>query len=405
MKKVGKDLNVLFFLIGIGLIFSLTIPTTVTWDGYYYLASGLSLFTDSFPRQYFIMKEPAYPFLIFLSHRLGDTLIWLTILQSLLISFGVWRLCIVFMEEINLKKRTVIILGTLSLTTFIGFAAAVMQQSLIFFVLSLSVSFLRIKPRNAKFCWFLLGALSTATGIAIGMILGFSLLAYVFLEKKGKKRIKEFAWAFVGIAVFAIPWFTFTFSLDLSKQDYPTCRTSFCLNGFDPEWSERRKMEQRIMAVPSLLFLSKESYFGVGLESSLAQEATTYGIPVFSGSDNCLRKGPGPKFLNSKISLLTNHYCIPDKLLKIRSWYDSMLFFMFPLFGLIFIYWFIQSIFRDAMISRGVLIVPVVLFLLYALTGAGISRYNVLLQTMGPFYVFALFKKFRLQQAQIKENN
>ena len=58
------------------------IPITISWDGVLYLASGKSLFGSDFPSWYLLMKEPGYPFLIWVSNLTGNSLFTLSIIQA-----------------------------------------------------------------------------------------------------------------------------------------------------------------------------------------------------------------------------------------------------------------------------------------------------------------------------------
>ena len=395
MTKLTQERKNLAYFIALGLVLALTLPATLTWDGYLYLSSGTSLFSESFPAWYLVMKEPGYPFLVFVAHTFanlfGNTLVWLTIFQSILISFGVWLLSLVFQKALLLSNRTTLMLGSFSLMLFIGFASAVMQTSLVFFVISCAISLVNIPPKKWKTAWTLLGALSILCGIAISIILLIASFLLLLFNKNRLQFVKQLGLLVLGISLIAIPWFSYTASLDLSKQKVLTCRTSFCLQGFDPGISQREKFEEMVTSLPSLLFLNKESYYGVGAKSRLAQEVTTYGIPVFTGADNCLRLGPGPTYLTDRIAPLANHYCVPTEILLLRSWLNYGLFWLFPLFGLVFVYWCFALIAGRSLISSNILIIPIALVLGYAGARGGISRYNVIVQTMGPFLIYGLY--------------
>ena len=380
-------------------------PVTVIWDSYLYLTSGLSLFSSEFPRWYLIMREPGYPLLIWtLIDFLGLGLWSIVFIQGLMIGMGAYLISTVFVNHFRISSRNEILLGIAGLTLVRGYGATIMQQASVFLILSICTWMITNEKifQHKKHFWkfLLLGFVAASIAIQLlfivmGAIVLRLLLGFRFF------RIDWFALPSVvlgGVLILA-PWYSYTSTVDLSEQIYPSCRNAFCLDGFSDDATFLDKAEQVISSGTALIFLSRETYATVGPNPRVAQEAITYGNPWFDTSQNrCVRLGPGPEkeVLKTKSSL--TYHCNSKYTMKAQGLLSIFTTPLLPLSGLFFLFWVGRWIRSPDRAVNYILIVPSTVIAFYALAGGGISRYNSIVPMMGPFLIYLWLSK-------IKSNN
>ena len=82
-QKSKFRLVFIFFLV-FQIAMVLLIPPMISHDGYNYLSSGKALFSPDFPYRYQLMREPLYPFLVWLASRTGNVLLTLSLIVELI---------------------------------------------------------------------------------------------------------------------------------------------------------------------------------------------------------------------------------------------------------------------------------------------------------------------------------
>jgi hypothetical protein len=392
----------LLLYLSFSLTTALLMPVTVIWDSYLYLTSGFSLFSSEFPIWYLLMREPGYPLLIWLLNDFLGLGLWsLVFVQGLMMGLGAYLISSVFTKYFKISPRNEILLGIAGLTLVRGYGATIMQQASIFLVLSICiwmVSEERLFQQKKQYWKFLLLGFFAAL-IAVQLLI--IVIGAIFVRLLVSSEFIHQNWlsipsVVVGGALILGPWYSYTSTVDLSKQIYPTCRNAFCLDGFSNGATFLDKAEQVISSASALLFLNRETYATVGPDPRVAQEAITYGNPWFDTSQNrCVRLGPGPEKEVLKTKSLVTYHCNSKYTMKIQGLLSIFTTPIFPISGLFFIFWIGRWIRSPRRAWNYLLIVPSTVVAFYALAGGGISRYNSLVPMMGPFLIYLWFSKIK----------
>ena len=370
------------------------IPITISWDGVLYLASGKSLFGSDFPSWYLLMKEPGYPFLIWVSNLTGNSLFTLSIIQAAEIAAAGALMEKVILNLFALRTRTVRLFLFLGIILVRGYAVAVLQQTsfMLFFAAGTymihQIYFKGMNRKNA-FLLFFLGFLSATISVAIPMILILSLLLmYVFKILNFRAAAASGLLISLGLILFAIPWFSFTQSVDLAKQQYPSCRNSFCISGFAPNATLLERGDQVIASVPALLYIGKETYFSHSPETYVAQTALAYGDPVISMDDSCIRLQEHNEHMYQFVAKSVHYFCAPPFFRKAENSVSNAFIPIFPLCGYAFLTLLVIAFLWRSREFGILLSVISATVLAYSWSGAGISRYNPLLALLGPLFIY-----------------
>ncbi len=256
-----------------------------------------------------------------------------------------------------------------------------------------------IRLRGEKFSrrlhiYFLLfGFIGSAISVALPLIAGATLfLGAIFFLFDWKKALIAIAVMFVGSMLFALPWFNYTNSVDLSKQEYPSCRNSFCISGFKPDATILEKGEQIFSAVPALLYIGKETYYTQGPETFAAQTALAYGNPVISWSETCIRLQEHDEKMHGLIEKYITSSCGPKAVQSFQNIFSQITMPLFPLFGYAYVFvLFIGAFSRKK--EYLLLTLPITgVLAAYSFEGTGISRYNPLLAFLGPALIYLSVK-------------
>lgn len=117
----------------------LAIPTQITVDGIFYVASAKAIFSPDFADFYIWYREPGYPLFLKAIHLLGNSALYVQAAQALCMGLSVWMLLYAFRRS----------LGFHNVTRFqVGLALVFMFNPMFF---SYSGNFLQ----QALFCFFL----------------------------------------------------------------------------------------------------------------------------------------------------------------------------------------------------------------------------------------------------------
>lgn len=376
----------------------LTIPVTVSWDGVLYISSGASLFTSNFPTWYLLMKEPGIPLAIWASLKLSNSLFIFVLFQTVLLTLSAALTGKILTILFKVSKRTSILLILAGSLMVRGYTVSVLQQMSFLFMyvifLALILRLRREKFSTKLYFYFLaFGFFGTAISVAIPMISAATLLlGAVFFLINWKKVTLAIAVILVGSIFFALPWFNYTNSVDLSEQEYPSCRNSFCISGFKPNATILEKGEQIFSAIPALLYIGKETYYMQGSETFVAQTALAYGNPVISTSTSCIRLQEHDAHIYGFIDKYVTSFCGPKMVRSAQNLFSQLTAPLFPLFGYSYLFLLALGIYsRKKEIL--LLILPITgVLAAYSFEGTGISRYNPLLAYLGPTLIFLSVK-------------
>jgi hypothetical protein len=128
------------FAITVPLISILAIPTQVTVDSIFYVASAKSLFTPDFAEYYIWYREPGYPVLLSLIHLAGNSALYVQAVQALFMGISVWMLLYAFRRTAGFSTLTYLQLGLALLfifnPMFFSYSGNFLQQAFFCFILA-----------------------------------------------------------------------------------------------------------------------------------------------------------------------------------------------------------------------------------------------------------------------------
>ena len=129
-----------FIAITVPLVSILAIPTQVTVDSIFYIASAKSLFTPDFGEFYIWYREPGYPLLLSLIHLAGNSALYVQAVQALFMGLSVWMLLYAFRRSTGYQCMTRLQLGLAVLfifnPMFFSYSGNFLQQAMFCFILA-----------------------------------------------------------------------------------------------------------------------------------------------------------------------------------------------------------------------------------------------------------------------------
>ena len=129
-----------FIAITVPLVSILAIPTQVTVDSIFYIASAKSLFTPDFGEFYIWYREPGYPLLLSLIHLAGNSALYVQAVQALFMGLSVWMLLYAFIRSTGYQCMTRLQLGLAVLfifnPMFFSYSGNFLQQAMFCFILA-----------------------------------------------------------------------------------------------------------------------------------------------------------------------------------------------------------------------------------------------------------------------------
>lgn len=129
-----------FFAITIPLVSILAIPTQVTVDSIFYIASAKSLFTPDFGSFYVWYREPGYPIFLWLIHLAGNNALYVQAVQAMFMGLSVWMLLYAFRRSAGHNNITRLQLGIAVLfifnPMFFSYSGNFLQQAMFCFILA-----------------------------------------------------------------------------------------------------------------------------------------------------------------------------------------------------------------------------------------------------------------------------
>jgi len=154
-----------------GLTSMIAVPLQVSVDGYFYLSSAKSLFTEDRDRFYAFVREPGYPLVLrFIHDVLGSADVWLGLAQGFMLGFAVFFIGFLILPP-RRNLRTVVLFIALYLAAinpvFFAYSGYVLQQPWQAFLMA------------AWFVLMWLALMRPTLGSALGALAGGIILAVV----------------------------------------------------------------------------------------------------------------------------------------------------------------------------------------------------------------------------------
>lgn len=129
-----------FIAITVPFVSIMAIPTQVTVDSIFYIASAKSLFSPDFGDFYIWYREPGYPLLLALIHLAGNSALYVQAVQALFMGLSVWMLLYAFRRSAGFYNLTRLQLGLAVLfifnPMFFSYSGNFLQQAMFCFILA-----------------------------------------------------------------------------------------------------------------------------------------------------------------------------------------------------------------------------------------------------------------------------
>lgn len=175
-KSIGLKASSAIFAVIVPLVSITAIPTQVTVDSIFYIASAKSLFSPDFATYYIWYREPGYPLLLSLIHIAGNSALYVQAVQALFMGMSVWMLIYVFRRVAGKTDMTRLQVGLGILfifnPMFFSYSGNFLQQALFCIILATFAVFVEwsrlLPPRLSDaqlvvlaLCLYLIGVLTS----------------------------------------------------------------------------------------------------------------------------------------------------------------------------------------------------------------------------------------------------
>jgi hypothetical protein len=378
-------------------------PPIVSFDGNLYIASGKSLFsTTKMAEFYHWAREPLYPFLIFVSIKMGSLKI-LFLIQALIVSVGI---AITIDRWLRASGR---MWGTLhgysaaiiSASLVHGYTTSVLQVSLFILLVGFFSDFVyrfSLNKTSVKAKYIYVVALSVFVSfLSLNGILSFMILQVLlfFFSKQKKYSYRLFLTSVLVVFVCTLTWTQIKESLNTGQSYFQGVETpSEGIKLFLDPNNIDESLERIQQAPLSLLGLAPDRFLGLNFQK-LSFEGRIYGLPLTEYLTRCGKVDPSIPPINDYISdvVITDH-CIGDRSERIFNFINFVLGKSLPFIGFLF-YALLLSISQLIRMKNFQLIAPVALLLPYVLLGAANSRYGAPALVFGVIYLIDLISRLR----------
>jgi hypothetical protein len=291
-EKITNLALISLYVLLLASLSAVLLPMVVTWDGYLYLGSAEAFLIQDF-RQYHWLREPLYPLYLALTLNTGGAQL-LVFSQSLMLSLGVILLSQAFKGNTTSLFREIFKITVVQALMF-GFSATVLQQPLIFFLLSLVIFFLLAgKSILAKMGFWITFFLLTLTSlqVSIGFVLAAPIL-WVFRSKLKLRQvfINSASLILVGLLAFS-GWQAFK-AQNTTPDNFWGGKVNFWEyeNGFN-----NYDFLNKLSLIPSTYLALNSAGVEFYIERSwvVGFELRTYGTPIYSPNETCGKILNGP---------------------------------------------------------------------------------------------------------------
>lgn len=147
--------SAIFMAVLVPVVSVLAIPTQITVDGIFYVASAKALFSPDFAYYYIWYREPGYPLFLKAIHLLGNSALYVQAIQALCMGLAVWMLLYAFRRSLGHDNVTRLQIGLAIVFMFnpmyFTYSGNFLQQALFCLILATFAVFVewsRKLPKN-----------------------------------------------------------------------------------------------------------------------------------------------------------------------------------------------------------------------------------------------------------------
>ena len=366
------------------MFFNLFTPPIVSFDGNLYLASGKSLFSATKMGEFYHwVREPLYPFIIFISIKMGSLKI-LLLMQCVIASVGIAMSVDKWLKASGKiwGKLFVYSAAILSASLIHGYTTSILQVSLFVLLVGFFSDFIyrffaQTISRRRKFLYVISLSIFVSF-LSLNAVLSFIILQIsliLFLSKK-VYSYKFFLTSVLVVLVCTISWTQTKDSLNTGNSYFKGVETpgEGIQLFLDP--NNFNESLERIQQAPlSLLGLAPDRFLGLNFQK-LSFEAQIYGLPQTEYLTRCGKVDPSIPPIDEYIRnvVITGH-CIDDRAERIFNALNYLLGKSLPIIGFFF-YILIFGISRQIKGRNLQLLAPIALLTPYVMLGAANSRYG-----------------------------
>jgi hypothetical protein len=400
------SVHVFSLLLLVQITLTLLAPPMISHDGYNYLSSAKSLFTSDFPFRYQLMREPGFPFLIWLAYQTGNVILVLALLQSVFLTITGMILFKVFTQKLELREKPTFICILLGLVAVRGYANSVLQICTIVLITSITIYYLNwlVENQNLKYKPFLIalgiGAASASVNSALMCsILGSLLVAQVLLHRSWLQILKVMSSLLIGIGSVLVPWYATIFPIDVNSQMIPSPHTSYELKYFknssfvDDNLIRLQSLGSLLMVYPDRAPGYPSGYSLPGKELMLFGNYWGYGK-----TGDCLINHGGQTEVINYVSSDIEGRCVDSWILDGQSFVSRVLIPLYLTSGIIFVLAGVVAFARKRVVMQLFVLPVATLILIYSVGGAGISRFASILPLISPLLSYWLWATLRLKR-------
>ena len=381
------------------------LPPMISHDGYNYLSSGKSLFTSDFPYRYQLMREPGFPFVVWLAYRTGNVLLALALLQSVFLSLTATLFYKLFTQKFKLGSKATMFCIFIGLITVRGYSNTILQVCIIILILSILIYYLIWLTENRRLTnkpYLYAGILScTAASINSALmcsVIGSVLASQILLRQHWRQFIKMLASIILGIGLILVPWYSTIFPIDVNSQMIPSPHTSFELNYFEKS-SPIEDNLIRLKSLGSLLLVYPDRAPGYPSGYSLpGKELMLFGnYWAYGKMGECLINHGGQTEVIEYVSSDIKTRCVSSWILAGQSLLSRLLTPLYLTSGVIFLIAGVLAIVRKRTEMQMFILPVAILISVYGVGGAGISRFSAILPLMSPLLAYWLWATLKIK--------
>jgi hypothetical protein len=406
-----KFANYLRYSIPIAAIASIGSRFYISADGYLYLSSARSLFSPEFATNYHWVREPLYPFFLWLVHNfLGASDFFFSLFNlsvlALAISFTAWS----FQMPKKLFLYLVIVIFLNSIT--VGLAGSILQQTLLSaLVIALIPLIYRFTGTSIdpKFFSFKFRIITVAIG-GLGCLLSFLfipvilsvlfcnvflVLLFRFLSSTKDPRKQKFfddplRKSILIVFIVLMPFLSWSFfKVNNAEDTFGRFKPWIGSSDFTSSFEDPKVSKLQILG--ALTSVTSD----VGENTDYKSEIKIFGLgwPNTIQSERCGFYNDGWPEINAYAKDYVSPTCKPQLMWDLLLAIQPISLFLFRFFivtsPFVFLYYILRRRFWRAIIYLPILTT----FSVYFFFGMGISRYLYAIWPAVVFYFFTLFMK------------
>ena len=380
------------------------VPPTISLDGYGYLASARSLFSENFPHWYVLGREPGYPLLIWLTLKFKDPVLAISLVQAVLLALSAIYVLKIAEEHFHLSRRLSFLISALGLLLVRGYASTILQTALMIFVLTLATYILMskhmIEPKPSRghfFLWVLFGIVCASSNSAAFAVVTIAFFLVWIIEKRFNIFHRQSIGFVVGALAIIIPWNSYlnSLNLDLNNQAIISIRNGVSVNYF-LDTSVLRQNSQRLQTVGALLYLAPEIHAGLDPKiATVGGEQVIFGSPInYHQWNACNRRFEAPEYILNFVKPVLKDQCKSTWSLNLQSTISKLILPLLPLSGIALIMNIGLALNGRDFRRFKLILIPALTILAYAFKGGGVSRYSSPFLIFGPLLIVLVVYRY-----------